>query len=110
MATYLVQVSYTAESLSSLIAKPQDRSGHISKVIAGLGGKSVGSWLAFGDYDSVMVVEMPNNVSAAALALAAAAGGSCKSVKTTPLLTIAQGLSALRKAGRSGYKPIAAAK
>jgi hypothetical protein len=52
---------------------------------------------------------MPNNVSAAALSLAAAAGGSCKTVKTTPLLTIAQGLSALRKAGKSGYKPILAA-
>ena len=92
-----------------MIAKPQDRAGHIGKVIAGLGGKLVGSWLAFGDYDLVMVVEMPNNVSAAALSLAAAAGGSCKTVKTTPLLTIAQGLSALRKAGKSGYKPILAA-
>jgi uncharacterized protein with GYD domain len=105
----LVQVSYTSEVLSALIAKPQDRAGHIGKVIAGLGGKLVGSWLAFGDYDLVMVVEMPNNVSAAALSLAAAAGGSCKTVKTTPLLTIAQGLSALRKAGKSGYKPILAA-
>ena len=104
-----MQVSYTSEVLSALIAKPQDRAGHIGKVIAGLGGKLVGSWLAFGDYDLVMVVEMPNNVSAAALSLAAAAGGSCKTVKTTPLLTIAQGLSALRKAGKSGYKPILAA-
>jgi uncharacterized protein with GYD domain len=110
MASYLMQVSYTAEALSTLIAKPQDRSGAIGKVIEKLGGKSIGSWLAFGDYDLVMIVEMPNNISAAALALAAAAGGSCKSVKTTPLLTIAQGLSALRKAGTSGYRPIAAAK
>ena len=28
----------------------------------------------------------------------------------TALLTIGQGLSALRKAGKSGYKPLAAAK
>ena len=110
MATYMVQVSYTSEALSALIAKPQDRTGHVGKVIEGLGGKSIGSWLAFGDHDLVMIVEMPNNVNAAALALAAAAGGSCKTVKTTPLLTIAQGLSALRKAGKTGYKPIAARK
>jgi uncharacterized protein with GYD domain len=107
MASYLMQVSYTAEALSALIAKPQDRSGVVGKVVEKLGGKASGSWLSFGDYDLVMIVEMPNNVSAAALALAAAAGGSCKSVKTTPLLTIAQGMSALRKAGTSGYKPIA---
>ncbi len=110
MASYMVQVSYTTEALSALIAKPQDRSGVVAKVIENLGGKSIGSWLAFGDYDLVMIVEMPNNVNAAALALAAAAGGSCKTVRTTPLLTLAQGLSALRKAGTSGYKPIPAAK
>jgi uncharacterized protein with GYD domain len=110
MASYLVQVSYTSEALSALIAKPQDRSGHVAKVIEKLGGKLIGSWLALGDYDIVMIVELPNRVSAAALAMVAAAGGSCKTVKTTPLLTIAQGLSALRKAGTSGYKPIAAAK
>ena len=110
MASYMVQVSYTAEALSALMAKPQDRTGHIGKVIEGLGGKPIGSWLAFGDYDLVMIIEMPNNVSAAALALAAAAGGSCKTVKTTPLLTIAQGLSALKKAGTSGYTPIGAAR
>jgi uncharacterized protein with GYD domain len=110
MANYLVQVSYTSEALSALIAKPQDRSGVVAKVIEKLGGKEIGAWMAFGDYDLVMIIEMPNNVSAAALALAAAAGGSCKTVKTTPLLTIAQGLSALRKAGTSGYKPIAVVK
>jgi uncharacterized protein with GYD domain len=110
MASYLVQVSYTAEALSALIAKPQDRSGHVAKVIENLGGKLTGSWLSFGDHDLVMLAEMPNNVSAAALALVAAAGGTCKSVKTTPLLSIAQGMSALKKAGKSGYKPITAAK
>jgi uncharacterized protein with GYD domain len=110
MASFMVQVSYTSEALSALMAKPQNRSGHISKVIEGLGGKLAGSWMAFGDYDLVMIVEMPNNVNAAALSLAAAAGGSLKSVKTTPLLTIAQAMSAMKKAGKSGYKPIAAAK
>ncbi|MGA9063555.1 MAG: GYD domain-containing protein [Terracidiphilus sp.] len=108
MPSYLVQVSYTAEALSALIAKPQDRSEVVRKVIEKLGGKAIGSWLSFGDYDLVMIIEMPNNVSAAALALAAAAGGSCKTVKTTPLLSIGQGLAALRKAGTSGYKPIGA--
>jgi hypothetical protein len=53
-----------------------------------------------------MLVEMPDNISIAALALAAAAGGSLKSIKTTPLMSIADGLGALKKAGASGYTPI----
>ncbi len=108
MPSYLVQVSYTPEALGALIAKPQDRGEVVRKVIEKLGGKSIGSWLSFGDYDLVLIIEMPNNVTAAALALAAAAGGSLKSVKTTPLLSIREGLTALKKAGTSGYKPIGA--
>ncbi len=106
MPNYLVQVSYSSEALASLIANPQDRSEVVKKVAKKLGGKVHGSWLAFGDYDLVMVMEMPDNVSAAAIALAAAAGGSCKTVKTTPLLTVKEGMAALEKAATSGYKPV----
>jgi hypothetical protein len=59
--------------------------------------------------DIVSLVDLPNNISAATLALAIAAAGSLKNVKTTPLLTVAQGISALKKAGSSGYTPTAAA-
>jgi uncharacterized protein with GYD domain len=106
MASFLVQVSYTPEALSALIAKPQNRMAVVKKSVENLGGTFTGSWMSFGDYDLVMLLEMPNNVSAAALAIAAAAGGSLKAIKTTPLLTIDQALSALKKAGKSGYTPV----
>lgn len=106
MASYLVQVSYSQEALQALVAKPQNRTPVIKKAIENLGGTLNGAWMSFGDYDLVMLLEMPNNVSAAALAVAAAAGGSLKSIKTTPLLTIDQALSAFKKAGKSGYTPI----
>ena len=51
---------------------------------------------------------MPDNVSAAAFAVAVAAGGACKNVKTTPLLSIAEGIEAMKKAGQSGYQPVTA--
>jgi uncharacterized protein with GYD domain len=78
----------------------------IAKTAKNLGGKLAGLWLSFGDYDATLIVEMPDNVSAAAMALAAAAGGSLKSVKTTPLMSVEDGLAALKKAGTSGYKPV----
>lgn len=106
MASFLVQVSYTPEALSALIAKPQNRMAVVKKSVENLGGTFTGSWMSFGDYDLVMLLEMPNNVSAAALAIAAAAGGSLKAIKTTPLLTIDQAMSALKKAGKSGYTPV----
>jgi uncharacterized protein with GYD domain len=108
MATYLVQTSYTSEAVSALIKKPQDRAAVVSKNVRKLGGRLIGLWMAFGEYDVVGLIEAPDNVSAAAFALAVAAGGSCKAVKTTPLLTIREAMAAMRKAKGSGYTPVGA--
>ncbi len=56
----------------------------------------------------VMAVEMPDNISMASFAIAAAAGGSLKSVKTTPLISVEDSLAAIKKAAKSGYKPVGA--
>jgi uncharacterized protein with GYD domain len=53
-------------------------------MIERLGGKLEGYWIAFGDYDSVVIAQVPDNICAAALSLAASAGGALKSIKTTP--------------------------
>lgn len=106
MPSYLVQVSYTPEALAKLTEKPQDRTEAVRKVVEKLGGSIGPLYLSFGDYDVVGIYEMPDNVSAAAFAFAIAAGGSCRAVKTTPLISTAEGIAALKKAGSSGYKPI----
>jgi uncharacterized protein with GYD domain len=106
MAQFLVQVAYSQEAWASLIKNPQNRISTVSAVIEKLGGKLVQGWLSFGEYDTVVFLEMPDNVSVAAFAAAIAAGGSCKSVRTTPLLSPEEGVAAMRKAGSSGYKPI----
>jgi hypothetical protein len=51
------------------------------------------------------IMEMPDHVSAAAFSLAAAAGGALKAIKTTPLLTIEEGIAAMQKAAGAGYRP-----
>jgi uncharacterized protein with GYD domain len=109
MPGYLIQASYTIEALQALMKKPQDRTAVVGKAVENLGGSLTGLWLSFGDQDIVALVDLPNNVSAAALALAIAAGGALKSTKTTPLLTVAQGISAMKKAASSGYTPVTTA-
>jgi len=88
-----------------LLKKPQNRVEAVRPAVEKLGGKIESAYLSFGEYDVVVVVEMPDSVSAAALSMAFAAGGACKAVKTTPLLTIDEGVEAMKKAGKSGYKP-----
>jgi uncharacterized protein with GYD domain len=72
-------------------------------VVEKLGGKIAEGWFAFGDYDLIVIVEMPSNVEAAAFSLAAAAGGAVRAIKTTPLLSAAEAVAAMKKAGKSGY-------
>ena len=107
MAQFLVQVAYTSEAWAALVKKPQNRIAVVSKAAKKLGGKLREGWMSFGDYDTVVLMEMPDNVSAAAFAAAIAAGGSCKAVKTTPLISMDDGLAAMKKAAGSGYKSLA---
>jgi uncharacterized protein with GYD domain len=110
MASYLVQASYTSEALASLVKNPENRTEVVKKTAKKLGGKLFASWLSFGEHDLVMVIEMPDKISMASFAIAAAAGGSLKSVKTTPLISIEDAMAAIKKAATSGYKPIGAKK
>ena len=105
MAKFLVQVAYTPEAWAHLAKKPQNRVPIVAKVVEALGGKLEGGWMSFGDYDTIVLVELPNNVSAAAFSMSIAAGGACKSVKTTPLLSVEEGMEAMKKAGAAGYHP-----
>lgn len=87
------------------MSNPQNRIEVIRPVIERLGGRLECAYLAFGEYDVIGITEMPDNVSAAAFSLAASAGGGVKAVKTTPLLTLEEGIEALKKAAGSGYRP-----
>jgi uncharacterized protein with GYD domain len=102
---YLVQVSYNSEGWAALVKNPQNRFEKIRPAIEKLGGKLREAYFAFGEYDVVAIGEFPNNASAAAIAIAFAAGGAVKSTKTTPLMTVEEGMDALYKAAESGYQP-----
>lgn len=105
MAYYLLQVAYTPQAWAALVKNPQDRVQALKPVLDKMGGKIESAYFAFGDYDLVAVLQMPGNVDAAAFSLAATAGGAVKAIKTTPLLTVAEGIDAMKKAAASGYAP-----
>jgi uncharacterized protein with GYD domain len=104
MPNFLIQVAYNQEAWGSLVKSPQNRLEAVRPAIERLNGKLVNGYFAFGEYDVVCITEFPDNVSAAAIAMAFAAGGACKAVKTTPLLTTAEALEAMKKASTSGYR------
>jgi uncharacterized protein with GYD domain len=104
MPVYLHQVAYSREGWQALLAQPQDRIEAVRPAVEKLGGQIKNAWFAFGEYDVVLITEMPDNVSAAAISMAFAGGGACKSVQTTPLMSVEQAINAMRKASESGYR------
>ena len=105
MARYLFQLAYTPESWAAQLKNPQNRIEAVTPIIEGLGGRVESSYYAFGDYDLVGVLELPDNVSATAFAMAVLAGGAVKTYKTTPLMTIEEGIPAMRRGAEAGYRP-----
>jgi uncharacterized protein with GYD domain len=104
MPHYLIEVAYNTSGVSALVDEPQDRIEKVRPAIEALGGSVETGYYAFGDHDLVVISEMPDNVSAAAFALAVGAGGSVSSYKTTVLLTPDEAVEAMNKAKESGYK------
>jgi uncharacterized protein with GYD domain len=108
MPLFMYQAAYTSESWAAQIKNPQNRVEAVGRqACEAVGGKLVGGWLCFGEYDLIIIADVPNLESMAGIALAVAAGGAVKASKTTPLMTGTQGIDALKKADAVAktYKP-----
>ena len=105
MAHYLVQGSYTSGSWATQIQNPQNRLEQVGKMFASKGVKFVHGYYAFGDFDICIIMEGPDNVTAASALIAAAAGGALSKIQTTVLMTAEEGLEAIKGAGSVDYRP-----
>jgi uncharacterized protein with GYD domain len=104
MALYMVQFAYTAEAWATLAKNPQDRSVPIREVTQKLGGRLVGLYYCFGEYDGVVLVEAPDDNAALTTSIAAVTPGHVKAIKTTKLFTVEETMEAMRKAGSLAFQ------
>ena len=105
MPRYLIQASYTTQGISDLVKNPQDRTAAVRPVIERMGGKLESIYFAFGEYDAMLIVELPDNVAMAAISMAVGASGAFRSFKTTVLISMDEAVEAMRKAGTISYRP-----
>jgi uncharacterized protein with GYD domain len=99
MALYLVQAAYTTEAIATMAKNPQDRSVAVRELLQKLGGRLVGFYFCFGEYDVVALFEAPDDSTATAGAMAVISAGHLKAYKTTKLFTVEETMEAMRKAG-----------
>lgn len=88
MKKYLIKGTYTAEGTKGLMQEGGvGRKNAISKMLADMGGKVEAFYFAFGEDDVILIVELADDISAAAVALRVNAAGLvriCVTVLITP--------------------------
>ena len=105
MPRYLVQASYSTTGIQALVRNPQNREEAVRPIIEAAGGRLESFDYAFGEYDIVVIADMPDNTSMAAISMAVSSAGGVSSFKTTPLISMDEAVEAMRLAGRAGYRP-----
>jgi uncharacterized protein with GYD domain len=104
MPLYMTQFAYTPETWAALTHNPEDRSEALRRLLENMGGRMISFYNSFGEYDGVFIYEAPDEGTAAATVLAAISPGHVKALKTTTLLSVEDGMEAMRKAGEATYR------
>ena len=83
MPTYIAQGRFSLGAVQGMMASPEDRSKAVGSLFKEAGGKLIGWYLTFGEYDWMIIAEAPNEMAMAAASIAASAGGGVSNIKTT---------------------------
>jgi uncharacterized protein with GYD domain len=87
MPKYLITATYEAEGVKGLLqGGGTSRIAFLQQVMESLGGTAEAFYFAFGEHDGYAIVDLPDNVSAAAIPLIVRASGVAD-MQVTPLLT-----------------------
>ena len=97
MPKFLVEANYTAEGIKGLVKdKASGRKAALTQAVKKLGGKLDAMYFCLGENDVIVIADVPDHITAAALGLAASASGLVRT-KTTALLTVGEADEALSK-------------
>jgi uncharacterized protein with GYD domain len=103
MAKYMYQASYTVEGIRGLLKDTASgRRKAVEAAIVALGGRVESLYYTFGGDDVVLIMDMPDNIKAAGLAMTVAASGMVRGRLTT-LLTVEEADKALGV--KAAYRP-----
>lgn len=87
MPKYLLEASYTNEGIEGLLQEGgSGRRAAVQAMAESLGGKLEAFYYTFGDADVLAIVDVPDNMTAAAISLTGNSSGAV-TLRTTPLMT-----------------------
>jgi len=98
VAKYLLKISYNTDGLKAVMKQGGSaRQAAATEVIQSVGGTLESFYFAFGPTDAYVIADLPDNVTATALAATVGSSGSFSKVETVVLLTPAEIDEAIKK-------------
>ena len=86
MPKYLAMFSYSPEAMAAMIENPADREPAIRHVLESVGASLEVFYWMFGEHDGLAIYEVPDAVTAGAVALAVATTGMVSDITSHQLL------------------------
>ena len=103
MPHYLVRATYTKEAWAAQVSDPKDVRDRIVPVIEKLGGTLEGYYYTFGEDDMIAIIQFDDAITAYGFGLAASSSAS--SFSMTPMMSVEEGMDAMKIASQCGYRP-----
>jgi uncharacterized protein with GYD domain len=99
MPIFITQGRYTRDAIKGMVKKPEDRAEAVSRLLSKAGGRLIGYYMTFGEYDFLSIAEAPSETQMAAALLAAASGGGVADLRTTLAMNSVEMKGAFAAAG-----------
>ena len=107
MTKYVTLFTYTSEAWARMIQNPGDRTAAVRRLAESLGGSVECVYWMLGGYDGIIIIDVPDSISGAALSVTVGSTGAFKNLQTHELLTqeeLGQALSRSKDAAQA-YRP-----
>ena len=99
MSKYMIKASYSTEGIKGVLKEGgTGRVNAVRQLAEGVGGTVDAFYFAFGGCDVIVIVDLPDNASAAAIAAAVGSTGSLSNYETVVLMTPEEMDQATKKA------------
>ena len=111
MPRFVVFFTLTGQTINRFIDQPSDRAAAVRALIEPVGGKLISYDFMFGEDDGMVIIEVADSQSAAAISLAVSSTGAFSRLRTHELIPADQINPVLERAraARASYRPPGAA-
>lgn len=87
MAKYAIFFTYSSDTWARMIKSPGDRTAAVRQMADSMGGSLESIYWMFGTHDGIVIADVPDSISAAALSVAVGSAGAFKQLETHELFT-----------------------